>query len=98
VIIRNWYKPKETTLTYTWMCAVWGPAFTLYLHDLITELEPDWCPDDELHVGDVFQRALQDGLEIDAVSFPEGRYVDLGAPDELADLVGRGGTGPVPSP
>ena len=90
-------KPKETSLTYTWICAVWGPRFTLYLHDVITEAEPRWCPDDELFVGHVFQRALRDGLTIDTVCFPEGTYTDIGTPDELADIVERETTGAVAS-
>jgi glucose-1-phosphate thymidylyltransferase len=82
-------KPKETSLTYTWICAVWGPAFTLYLHDIITEVEPRWRPEDELFVGDIFQRALDDGLLIEAVCFPEGTYRDIGTPDELRAAVQR---------
>ena len=75
-------KPKATSLTYTWICTVWTPEFTLYLHDCIADAEPRG-PGDELFVGDVFQQALQDGLTIDAVCFPEGTYTDIGTPDEL---------------
>ena len=80
-------KPKATSLVYTWICAVWGPAFTLYLHTLITEAEPRWQPTDELFVGDVFQQALDDGLQFDAVRFPDGTYTDIGTPHELAETV-----------
>jgi glucose-1-phosphate thymidylyltransferase len=85
-------KPKETSLTYTWICAVWAPAFTLYLNTVITEAEPRWRPTDELFVGHVFQKALHDGLEIDAVCFPEGTYTDIGTPDALLDVI-RGEAG-----
>lgn len=84
-------KPKETALTYTWICAVWGPAFSLYLHDYVTRVKPRWRPGDELFVGDVFQQALQDGLAIEAVCFPDGTYTDIGTPDELIETVRREG-------
>ncbi len=85
-------KPKETSLTYTWICAVWTPAFTLYLNDVITEAEPRWRPFDELFVGHVFQQALDDGLAIEAVCFPDGTYTDIGTPDALFEVV-RGDEG-----
>jgi glucose-1-phosphate thymidylyltransferase len=84
-------KPKETALTYTWICAIWTPAFTLYLKNVVTEAEPRWRPSDELFVGDVFQMALQDGLAIETVYFPDGTYTDIGTPDELVEVVRRDG-------
>jgi glucose-1-phosphate thymidylyltransferase len=84
-------KPKATSLTYTWICAVWTPAFTLYLHEHILNAESQWQSGDELFVGDVFQGALQDGLSIESVCFPEGTYTDIGTPDELSDVVRREG-------
>lgn len=86
-------KPKETTLTYTWICAVWGPRFTFYLHTLIAEVEPDWPSDEELYLGEVFQRALSDDIEIDAVCFPDGTYTDIGTPEELAAIAEWEGMG-----
>lgn len=82
-------KPKATSLTYTWICAVWTPAFTLYLHEHILDAESQWRSGDELFVGDVFQRALQDGLSIESVCFPEGTYTDIGTPDELSEVARR---------
>lgn len=79
-------KPKATTLQYTWLCAVWTPAFTFYLHSLIQDIESDWSPDEELFLGDVFDGALDSDIEIDAVCFPDGKYVDIGTPDALAKL------------
>lgn len=90
-------KPKETSLTYTWICAVWGPAFTLYLHEVIAEAVSHWHPGDELFVGDVFQRALDRGLAIEAVCFPDGTYTDIGTPRELQATVQREGKMRIPT-
>lgn len=83
-------KPKETTLAFTWICAVWTPSFTFFLNDVVTEAEQTWRPDtDELFVGHVLQRAIDDGLAIDAVCFPDGHYVDVGTPDDLLRVTRR---------
>lgn len=83
-------KPKATTLTYTWIAAVWTPEFTLYLHELIAEAEAAWKADtEELFVGHVLQRAIDDGLAIDAVRFPNGQYTDIGTPDDLLRVTNR---------
>ncbi|HKL87882.1 MAG TPA: hypothetical protein VJ884_02680, partial [Salinibacter sp.] len=83
-------KPAVTTLTYTWVCAVWGPAFTQYLHEYVQEAA---ASDDgrtrETYVGHVMQAALRDGLTVDAVCFPDGRCADIGTPDELAATARR---------
>jgi glucose-1-phosphate thymidylyltransferase len=41
----------------------------------------------ELFVGDAFQAAIDAGLYVDAVRFPNGHYVDIGTPDELVKAV-----------
>ncbi|MFP4229387.1 MAG: NDP-sugar synthase [Salinivenus sp.] len=80
-------KPKETSCTYTWICAVWTPVFTSYLHEFLAERERLGRPEEELYVGDVLQQALGDGLAVEAVRFPEGTYADIGTPDTLVQVL-----------
>ena len=89
-------KPAATTLSYTWICAVWGPPFTEYLHDHVTAAAGDAPQQDEMHVGHVMQAALRDGLHVEAVCFPEGRCADIGTPDELEATLQHERTRPTP--
>ena len=41
----------------------------------------------ELTVGHVLQAALQNGLRIQSVQFPERDYLDIGTPDNLVKAV-----------
>lgn len=79
-------KPDATDLTYTWVCVVWAPSFTHYLHETVMEAASDWNHDErEMYVGHVFQHAIRDGLTIDGVRFPQGQCTDLGTPDVLQE-------------
>ncbi len=93
-------KPDETDLRYTWILAVWTPAFT--------EFVSDWCRvererrsdpsagrgrDREPYLGHVIQDGLDHGITVDGVVFEDGSYVDIGTPGELASVM-KGGAGP----
>lgn len=81
-------KPATTPLTYTWVCAVWTPVFTQYLHEHLQAALASGDPGArEMYVGHVIQAALHDGLSVDAVCFPDGNCADIGTPDELAAIV-----------
>ena len=75
-------KPDQTELELAWIAAVWTPAFTAYLHELMTKMT-DGPRDRELYVGDVMQAAADDGVHIDSASFPDGAFRDVGTPDDL---------------
>jgi len=66
-------KPESTTLDLTWILAAWKPSFSAYVA----------IDHSGAHLGDVFQRAMTDGLRIDSVSFKDGRSLDIGTPDDL---------------
>ena len=86
--VRIVIKPSETTLTSTWVCAVWTPVFTQYLHEhLQSTLATGDAGAREMYVGHVIQAALRDGLTVDAVCFADGHCADIGTPDELAAVV-----------
>ncbi len=97
-------KEARARSPWTWMAAVWAPAFTEYLHaalrhDVATSRSPigdhwvtqwllfgdqQWNEAAELQVGHVVQAALLNGMRIDAVTFPNGRALDIGTPEALA--------------
>jgi glucose-1-phosphate thymidylyltransferase len=94
-------KPPESDLRYTWIIAVWTPAFTRYMHDYLaaTLARADAGRADvrrlangpELYVGDVIQAAINDDLRVEAVRFAEGLYLDIGTPSDLQRAVHQGG-------
>jgi len=80
-------KPKKSELDLCWILAIWTPAFSKYLLDLVhndgTRITALAGKNDDNHLGQVFKLAIGDGLVIDSVSFPKGRSLDIGTPDDL---------------
>ena len=88
-------KPHRTLLKYAWLCAVWSPYFTRFLHQYLRSLT---LPEDvdasqerqyvekELSVGHVLQAAVSHGLHMQTVLFKRGRYVDIGTPEGLRSV------------
>jgi glucose-1-phosphate thymidylyltransferase len=93
-------KPSSTTLTETWVTAVWTAAFSQFMHDYLQQVRADVVdkrfPDNhaprEIHVGDVFMAAIAQGMRVSTVSFSGGSCLDVGTPEAL-DRVLRGETG-----
>ena len=86
-------KPAQTNLKWTWIIAVWDFAFTQFMHDYVHHfLETTAAPKTgftgdapkEVHLGDVIQAAIESGLSCDKVLFPQGRYIDIGTPEDMA--------------
>ena len=91
-------KLKTGKVNYAWLTAVWTPVFTQYLHEFVSEHKQRYsraCFDSstknnqELFVGNVFQAAIVDRLNIETVVFTDGNCLDIGTPDDLAKAVGR---------
>lgn len=84
-------KEDRPDLSYGWTNAVWGPAFTEFLHeylmDRVTRNDYTAKASDgasrELYVGDVIRAAMDKGYKIDYVLFEEGTAIDIGSPAEL---------------
>ena len=82
-------KQPDRGLRYSWSVAVWTPRFSAYLTDFLDEGDNSKADaavqllPEELSVGDVIQAALNDGLATEAVVFEQGRYLDIGTPDDL---------------
>jgi glucose-1-phosphate thymidylyltransferase len=90
-------KPPSTTLTETWVTAVWTVAFSRFMHDYLQQVRtavvenrfPDPRAPREIHVGDVLIAAIAQGMRVAAVSFSGGSCLDVGTPEAL-DSVLRG--------
>lgn len=81
-------KPDKTALTMAWMAALWSPVFTEFMHNYISEKASAGSSlaggPVELHLGEVFRAAMQNGLSVEAVTFPQGSFLDIGTPSDLA--------------
>ncbi len=86
-------KPATTDLTFAWACAVWAPAFSRFLHDFVNSDAAGEArrqggrridAQGDLPAGAVVQAAVRQGLHIDSVAFPDGTYLDIGTPADLA--------------
>ncbi|AFY34200.1 phage head-tail adaptor [Calothrix sp. PCC 7507] len=81
-------KPQQSDLRYMWSIAVWTPAFTRFLHELLLSLETNnLSQQPELPIGDVIQVAINQGLRVEAEVFADGSYLDIGTPDDLSRAV-----------
>ena len=79
-------KPAHTDLLYTWGIACWGTRFTELLHQ-----EVGFHPkrENEVVLAEIFQRAVETGLNIRALRFDSGEYIDIGTPEDLQVAVAR---------
>jgi len=89
-------KPERTDLVYTWNIAVWTPAFTAFMHDYVARKRSHHEQNHgkagapgyrEMIVGDVIHAAIRDRLHVEGVPFGDGRYLDIGTPDDLVKAV-----------
>jgi dTDP-glucose pyrophosphorylase len=92
-------KPRRTRLKYGWLCAVWTPAFTEFLHQFLHQVRRGRKaglignrridPQGDIPVGAVLRAAVRAGLNIEGVMFPTGSYIDVGTPEHLIKAVKR---------
>ena len=83
-VLRVEVRPENTALRYNWLIAVWSPVFTRFLHAAV-ESAPGG--EGELQIGAVVRAAVEGGLHVEGVEFPEGSYRDVGTPGELAAAI-----------
>jgi dTDP-glucose pyrophosphorylase len=87
-------KPRTTRLRYAWLCAVWTPVFTEFLHEFLHRVRRGQAaglignhridPQGDIPVGAALRAAVRAKLKIDGVTFPTGRYIDIGTPRALS--------------
>jgi len=95
--IRAMYlKPANSDLNFCWLCGVWTPVFTQFMHDYLqtylrkTSLQDDQGQDiehEDLTVGTVLLAAIENGLEVHGVTYPNETYIDIGTPEDLVKSV-----------
>lgn len=79
-------KPLETRLTYMWGIGCWSYRFATLMH---TYLQAPKKPRKEVVLSDIFEAALEEKLQVRAVPFPQGSYLDIGTPDDLVQALKR---------
>jgi glucose-1-phosphate thymidylyltransferase len=84
-------KPGNSTLTKAWCMAVWSPAFTVFMHQYLQEIEPKFIPGElkEIPMGAVMQAAIVAGLQVQSVYFPQGCCLDMGTPEDLKSAIAK---------
>ncbi len=78
-------KPAQTGLKYMWGIACWNPTFTHLLHVYLQQNTAER----EVVLGDIFQAAVDGGLKVLVKPFDNGKYVDIGTTEDLAEVVKR---------
>ena len=92
-------KPAFTHLRYSWLCAVWTPALTQFMHEFVAHEVAKGTRDKggyreidaqgDLPVGAVLKAAIEHGLRVDGLTFPHETYIDIGTPSSLSEAVRR---------
>jgi glucose-1-phosphate thymidylyltransferase len=91
--VRGYFvKQRVPHLTYSWMITVWAPRFTQFMHDYLRDyLRTHAPPEREFGIAGVVAAAVGAGLVVQTSAFPEGRFLDIGTPDGLAQVSSFGG-------
>lgn len=78
-------KPGSSNLRTMWAIAVWRPSFSEFLHQHVRHLQSsrDLSHIPEIPIGDVIQAAIAAGMRVEAETFADGHYLDIGTPDDL---------------
>lgn len=87
-------KPRTTRLRYAWLCAVWTPIFTEFLHQFLCRVKQGEKAgvvgnrridaQGDIPVGVVLKEAVEAKLKVEGVTFATGRYIDIGTPQALS--------------
>ncbi|NNE20288.1 MAG: dTDP-glucose pyrophosphorylase [Myxococcales bacterium] len=83
-------KDPTSVLPHCWGCAVWGPAFTEFMHRVVQE-HRDHTADSfgtidaggDLPMGLIFKQAVAANLKVVGVPFKGQHWTDVGSPRDL---------------
>ena len=82
-------KPVSTGYHYAWIIAAWKPEFNAFIHEYIQMQLMSKSTDEleslELHFGNILISAIEKGMHIMGVKFEDGRSIDIGTPEDLAN-------------
>jgi len=83
-------KNAASAARYCWIIAVWTPAFTEFLHHFVSnklkilqQSASSKIPGPEIQIGSVLVDAMQAGLTVAPFIFDNGRFLDIGTPENL---------------
>lgn len=88
-IVEDILRPGDS-LPYSWVAALWRPAFSEYLHEYVRRNNPVVLESPELTAGHAIKAAVAAGLRVEAVVLSEEPYLDIGTPEDLAKATKRG--------
>ena len=77
-------KPRQTDLSYMWGLAVWSPAFRQFMSRFLVQRR---ATASEVVLSDVFQAALDHGLQIQTLILEHAHYHDIGTPEDFQAVV-----------
>ncbi|HZR48572.1 MAG TPA: sugar phosphate nucleotidyltransferase [Streptosporangiaceae bacterium] len=72
-------KPAVPPAANTWAAGIWNDDFTALLHERATAAEEGREP----VLGDVFERAIHEGMRVVGLEFRDGSFTDIGTPDGM---------------
>lgn len=73
-------KPAKTELKYMWGCACWSDRFTQLINEYLAN---NPYSGREIVLGDIFYQAVKDKMNVKALCFNNGKYIDIGTSEEL---------------
>jgi glucose-1-phosphate thymidylyltransferase len=84
-------RPVRTDLRYAWGIAVWTPVFTNFMHEYLANIQNKiecgksdcYSEQQELSIGDIIKVAVEKGLKVEGVLFPDNTCLDIGTPEDL---------------
>lgn len=84
-------RPKQcdVLVAKAWVAAAWRPSFSDYLHEYLANSAVHLSTERELQIGDVIAASLAE-LDVRAVEFDDGHFIDIGTPEDLARVISDG--------
>ena len=79
--------------SWTWAMAVWTPAVTGLLGDIVARLGPCNDAPPEPSATDIIRSAIDAGMRVEGEVFRDGEWIDIGTPDGLSAASRRFGDG-----
>ena len=78
-------KPAVPPAANTWAAGIWNDDFTALLHDSNTTAGGAGGANGKTEpvLGDVFERAIHEGMRVVGLEFRDGSFTDIGTPDGM---------------
>ena len=78
-------EPRNEPLSAAWVIAAWKPSFSAFIHHEVAKYATEQLPrKQELYMGHIIQRALDEGLQVGGKLFKSGKCHDVGTPEGYA--------------